>query len=94
MDEQLVRSHNQRSEKFGLTEAGTCPLCLTAKPLEQDHDHETDLCRGQICHACNVHLGRFDRPIAEIQRFLEYLRFWAEQHATAQRAQRVHPAKQ
>lgn len=59
----------------------TCPLCLRPALLEQDHDHRTELCRGRICHECNVHLGRFDRPIAEIDRFLEYLRFWAVMHA-------------
>lgn len=86
MGEELIKSHNTRSEKFGNTEVSispaVCPLCLSEKALEQDHDHETDLCRGQICHACNVLLGRFDRPVAEIQRFLDYLRFWSEQHAT------------
>ena len=58
-----------------------CPLCLLVAELEQDHDHRTDLCRGRICHACNVHLGRFDRPVQEIQRFLDYLHYWAAQHA-------------
>lgn len=59
----------------------TCPLCLRRAELEQDHDHRNDLCRGRICHACNVHLGRFDRPVDEIQRFLDYLQYWAAQHA-------------
>ena len=58
-----------------------CPLCLRPGLLEQDHDHRTDLCRGRICHACNVHLGRFDRPVEEIQRFLDYLQDWAVEHA-------------
>jgi len=59
-----------------------CPLCLRPSVLEQDHDHRTDLCRGRICHECNVLLGRFDRPAAEISRFIDYLKFWHEQHAT------------
>lgn len=80
----LVGSHNTRSEKFGNTEVlqvSPCPLCGQSRPLEQDHNHETDLCRGQLCHACNVQLGQFDRPIAEIQRFIDYLRFWEAEHA-------------
>lgn len=82
-------SHNQCSDKYTnpYTSVGkqdcfeTCPLCLRSAELEQDHDHTTDLCRGRICHACNVHLGRFDRPVAEIQRFIDYLQYWAAQHA-------------
>ena len=62
-----------------------CPLCLRPDLLEQDHDHRTDLCRGRICHACNVHLGRFDRPVEEIQRFIDYLSYWERRH--------VHPDK-
>ena len=65
----------------GIDADGACPLCLRVAELEQDHDHRTDLCRGRICHACNVHLGRFDRPVEEIQRFIDYLQFWAAQHA-------------
>ena len=60
----------------------SCPLCLQPALLEQDHDHETDLCRGRICSSCNHLVGRFDRPVDEIQRFLDYLRFWHDQHAS------------
>ena len=58
-----------------------CPLCLQPDLLEQDHDHRTDLCRGRICSSCNHLVGRFDRPVDEIQRFLDYLQYWAAQHA-------------
>ena len=58
-----------------------CPLCERPGLMEQDHDHRSDLCRGRLCHSCNVLIGRYDRPIAEIQRFLEYLAFWADEHA-------------
>ena len=57
-----------------------CPLCHKGAFLEQDHDHCTDLMRGRICHSCNVLVGRFDRPIEEIQRFLDYLAHWADEH--------------
>ena len=86
MGENLCTSHNRRSDKFGNSEVGNsepCPLCGDAAPLEQDHDHRTDLCRGRICHPCNVLLARFDRPTADIQRFIDYLQHWERQHATA-----------
>jgi hypothetical protein len=35
-----------------------------------------------VCHSCNLLIGRFDRPLPEIQRFLDYLTFWATEHAT------------
>jgi len=72
-------SCNRCSEKFGDSEL--CPLCGKQGELIQDHDHRTDLCRGRICQSCNLLVGRFDRPVAEIQRFLDYLTFWAREHA-------------
>ncbi len=79
-------SHNRCSDKFGNSEleplAEECGLCHRPAVLEQDHDHRTDLLRGRVCHSCNLLIGRFDRPLSEIQRFLEYLTFWAERHAT------------
>lgn len=82
MGEISAGSHNKRSSKLGSSELERCPLCLRDGLLEQDHDHRTDLCRGRICHSCNVLLGRFDRPIEEIQRFIDYLGLWQAQHAT------------
>lgn len=76
-------SCNTRSSSFGLTEVGerVCSLCGGPDQLEQDHDHRTDLCRGLLCHSCNLLVARFDRPVADIQRFLDYLTFWERQHA-------------
>lgn len=77
------KSHNIRSRKFGLTELAraVCSLCGGAGPVEQDHDHRTDLCRGLLCSSCNHLVARFDRPVAEIQRFLDYLTLWEGRHA-------------
>lgn len=50
--------------------------------LEQDHDHTTDLCRGRICHSCNLLVGRFDRPLDQIRRFLDYLAHWRTEHSS------------
>jgi recombination endonuclease VII len=59
-----------------------CDLCDRDVLLYQDHDHRTDLCRGHLCHSCNIRLGQFDRPVEEIQRFIAYLTYWERQHAT------------
>lgn len=80
-------SHNRRSSNLGIHETGAvsgeaCHLCHRVRLLERDHDHRTDMCRGWLCHGCNVLLGRLDRPIAEIQRFLDYLKHWSDVHAT------------
>ena len=58
-----------------------CAICGATGDLEQDHDHETDLCRGKLCSSCNHLVARYDRPIEQIDRFLGYLRFWAAEHA-------------
>lgn len=75
------------SEPVAVTSSGnpteTCPICRRIDWLEQDHDHATDLCRGRICHACNVLIGRFDRPVEEIARQLAYLRYWRRRNAVA-----------
>lgn len=74
------RAQSSDSPKV-LASVETCPLCLQPAELEQDHDYSNDLCRGRICHSCNLIVGRFDRPIAHIQRILGYLWFWSSQHA-------------
>lgn len=85
MGAKSTASYSMCSRKFGNSEPDRntpCPLCGEVALLEQDHNHETDLCRGRICHSCNIVLGRYDRPVAEIQRFLDYLAHWERVHAT------------
>lgn len=74
-------SHKSCDVYLANPETEQCPLCLRQRVLEQDHDHRTELCRGRVCHSCNILIGRFDRPIGEIQRFLDYLRTWSSIHA-------------
>ena len=59
-----------------------CPLCGRMAELKQDHDHTTDLCRGRICRSCNLLVGRYDRPLDQIQRFLDYLAYWRAEHSS------------
>jgi hypothetical protein len=36
-----------------------CPLCGGWASV-RDHDHDTNLFRGYICHGCNIRMGQFD----------------------------------
>lgn len=59
--ERLVVEHN-----------GKCAIC--GEPFEViDHDHDTNLVRGLLCHACNKGLGHFKDDLTLIKKALEYL---------------------
>jgi recombination endonuclease VII len=75
----LSESHNRCSSKFGNSEL--CSLCKKRPATEQDHDHRSDLCRGMVCHSCNLLIARFDRPVEEIQHILDYIALWSAEHA-------------
>lgn len=51
------------------SQGGRCAVCrveletLPSKHVHADHDHETGVARGVLCHYCNVGLGAFkDKP--------------------------------
>ena len=66
-------------------QAGKCAMCETAIPVagrrvHVDHDHETGVVRGLLCHRCNQGLSYVERP-EFLQRALDYLRLDRAVHA-------------
>lgn len=63
-----------------------CPICrkkseevrgfggIKAPDWVVDHDHETKIFRGWLCHKCNRGLGAFDDSIDFLKRAVNYLK--------------------
>lgn len=48
-------------EKLHGQQEGKCALCPTdLKKFHIDHDHNTGIVRGLLCHRCNIRLGGWD----------------------------------
>jgi len=55
-----------------------CKICGTKFPNTTtapvvDHDHETGVVRGLLCHGCNVGLGRFKDNVDVLAAAIKYL---------------------
>lgn len=80
-----ARDREARLAAFGLTLAdevellsqqnNCCPICgiRPKRQFDIDHDHETGLFRGLICHRCNKGLGLLGDTIEGVQNALNYL---------------------
>lgn len=60
------------------TQNGVCKICMSlpsrrCKELYADHDHQTGVVRGLLCHRCNSALGLFKDKIAFFQKAIDYL---------------------
>lgn len=55
---------------------GCCAICRR-EPVDQllavDHDHETGVVRGLLCHRCNMGLGYFQDNIEQLLEAVAYL---------------------
>lgn len=60
---------------------GRCDLCGHRKKLLQDHDHDNGLCRGKLCHGCNLGLGVFKDDPFKLYKAIEYLKKWRLLHS-------------
>ena len=72
-----------RAQKYGLTEQelrdmldeskGVCAICSRTDRLVVDHNHDTGVVRGLICHKCNRGLGHFNDDPSLLTLAAEYL---------------------
>lgn len=76
-----------RINKYGITneifhslkdaQNGCCAICQTpSEKLCVDHDHETGMVRSLLCKSCNSGLGFFVDKIENLEKAVEYLKYW------------------
>ena len=57
-------------------QGGVCAICHTHPTktrLSVDHDHQTGVIRGLLCHRCNLGIGAFCDSHERFRRVIEYL---------------------
>jgi hypothetical protein len=71
----------QDYEKLLGSQGGVCKICLRYNSrkglngtLIVDHDHDTGVVRGLLCHGCNVGLGHFRDSPELLEEAIAYLR--------------------
>jgi predicted nucleic-acid-binding Zn-ribbon protein len=81
----LSKQRKLLREKYGDPPSGyKCPICLKGEHELQgtggrasiwvvDHNHDTNVFRGHICHNCNRGLGVFQDDVSRFLRAIEYL---------------------
>lgn len=68
-DVNLIK-HQQKSK---------CKICLTSfktmldRHMHIDHEHETNIVRGLLCHSCNTALGGFKDNIQLLKTAIRYI---------------------
>lgn len=66
----------QEVEALLEAQGGVCAICKTGgggKPFHVDHDHNTGVVRGLLCHHCNVGLGHFKDSTGLLAMAIAYL---------------------
>lgn len=65
-------------DRLAVLQSNLCKICLKPendfKQLSVDHNHETGIVRGLLCHKCNIGLGHFQDNVNYIQNAIMYLR--------------------
>jgi len=87
--ESKVRNGGSRDyhlrRRYGLTEEevdgliekqqGVCSICQSMPDKwHVDHDHDTGVVRGVLCHHCNTALGNFRDDVKLLERAIAHLR--------------------
>lgn len=75
------RDNTQQKTPYGITwaeakeirERSVCAICGSVKRLVIDHDHETGVIRGVLCHDHNVALGFFKDNTHHMLAAIQYL---------------------
>lgn len=55
---------------------GRCAICrrvLAKDHICIDHDHESGVVRGALCHSCNLSIGRMDEDVDRLTAAADYL---------------------
>ena len=76
----------QDIERRFLAQGGKCAICRreaygsarNTRSLHIDHDHETGLLRGLLCHSCNLALGLFLDSPELLRTAAEYVEEWKD----------------
>jgi hypothetical protein len=74
----LIGMTVERYEAMLVKQDGGCSICKktvnkNGTRLCVDHDHETGLIRGLLCHDCNTSLGKLDDSLDLLYKAVEYL---------------------
>lgn len=54
----LTTEDDHQDALFLFQQGHGCAICSDSGRLVEDHDHQTGLVRGQLCHTCNVREGK------------------------------------
>ncbi len=63
----------ERYDELYAQQEGRCAICGVGGALSVDHNHETGVVRGLLCHACNTGLGGLKDSPELLLRAVEYL---------------------
>jgi hypothetical protein len=64
-------------DRMFMAQGRRCACCKSDKPNGNnwhiDHNHETNVVRGILCHTCNVGLGHFRDSVVRLKDAIDYL---------------------
>lgn len=71
----LARAYGLTEEEYMALVSKPCGLCgESVKPRYLDHDHDTGVNRGPLCHGCNLGLGFIEkRPVEWLEKALVWI---------------------